>query len=140
LTAERIAGAKLLVAKIALLAEADQQHAIGERAAHIVEEKRRAKLALHVPATDDFADITVRCAVDQFRRERKLAIVENPDDDARAPLLLGASAFYGKFHRCPSLSLLGFVTVRRNRTHYRQNRLKKSKFCTRHDFSAQSRP
>ena len=95
--------AEFPVAEVALLAEPDQKHAIGERAAHVVQEQRRAELALHVAAADDFADITVRRAVDQLRRQRKLAVVEHADDDACAPLLLGAATFYGKFHR-PSLS------------------------------------
>src|SRR5262245_58917202 len=92
-------GAELPITEVALLAESDQQDAIRERAADVVEQERRAELALHVTPADDFADITVRCPVDQFRGQRKLAVVENADDDACAPLLLGASAFYGKFHR-----------------------------------------
>jgi len=75
------------------------EHAIGQRAANVVQKQRRTELALHVATADDFADIAIRCTIDQFSRKRKLAIVENADDDARAPLLLGASAFYGKFHR-----------------------------------------
>ncbi len=101
--------AELSVAEVALLAEADQQHAIGERPAHVVQEQRRAELALHVAATDDFADITVRRAVDQLRGQRKLAVVEHAHDHACAPLLLGAATFYGKFHRpslCPPVPFL----------------------------------
>ncbi len=66
-----------------------------------MQQQRRAELALHVAAADDFADVPVRRAIDQFRRQRQLAIVENADDDASAALLLGAAAFYGKFHRAP---------------------------------------
>src|SRR6185437_7907319 len=92
---------ELLVAEITLLAEADEQHAVGERAAHAVQEERRAELPFHVAPADDFADVAIRCTVDQLRRQGKLAVVEDADDDARAALLLGTAAFYGKFHRAP---------------------------------------
>ncbi len=60
-------GAEFAVAEVALLAQADEQDAVGQRAAHVVQQQRRAQLALHVAAADDFADITVAGAVDQFR-------------------------------------------------------------------------
>ena len=105
MTADLHGRAELLVAEIALLAEADQQHAVGERAAHVVQQQRRAELAFHVAAADDLADVAVRRAVDQLRRQRKLAVVEHADDDAGAALLLGAAAFYGKFHRVSPASV-----------------------------------
>jgi len=101
--------AELLVAEIALLAEADQQHAIGKRAADTVQQQRRAELPFHVAAPDDFADVAVRRAIDQFGRQGQLAIVENADDDTCAALLLGATAFYGKFHPIPRVRSPGFL-------------------------------
>ena len=89
-------------AKIALLAQADEQDPVGKGAAHVVQQQRCAQLALHIAAADDFADITVAGTVDQLRGQRQLAIVEHSDDYASTPLLLGAAAFYGKFHRDPS--------------------------------------
>jgi hypothetical protein len=94
--------AELLVAEVALLAEPHQQHAVGERAAHVVQQQRRAELPLHVAAADDLADVAVAGAVDELGGQRQLAVVEHADDDARAALLLGAPAFYGKFHDVPS--------------------------------------
>ena len=125
---------ELAVAKIALLAEADEQHAVGQRAAHVVQQQGGAKLALHVAAADDFADVAVARAIDQFGRQRQLAIVEHAYDDARAALLLGAAAFYGKFHCDPSSPPRRFVSVTRGAEHYRQISPKKSKFSRRHDF------
>jgi hypothetical protein len=94
--------AEFPIAEVAFLAKPHQQNPIGKGAADVMKEQRRAELALHVAPADDFADITVRRTVDQLRRQRKLPVVEHTDDDACAPLLLGAAAFYGKFHR-PSL-------------------------------------
>ena len=102
LTAERIAARNSRSRKSRSLPRPDQQHAVGERAAHVVQEQRCAELALHVAAADDFADVAVARAIDQLRRQRQLAIVEHAHDDASAALLLGAAAFYGKFHRDPS--------------------------------------
>jgi len=93
--------AEFLVAKVALLAETDQQDAIRERAADVMQQQRAAELPFHVAAADDLADITVRSAIDQLRRQRRLSIVKNTDNDTGAPLFLGATAFYGKFHRSP---------------------------------------
>jgi hypothetical protein len=56
--------AELTVAEIALLAEPDQQDAVGERAAHVVEQQRRAELAFHVTAANDLADVA-RCSPDR---------------------------------------------------------------------------
>ena len=93
---------ELAVAKIAFLAETDQQHPVGERATHIVQQQRGPELALHVTAADDLADIAVAGAIDQFGRQRQLAIVEYTNDNTSTALLLGAAAFYGKFHCYPS--------------------------------------
>jgi hypothetical protein len=94
-------GAELLVAKVSFLAQAEQQHPVGQRAANVVQKQRRAEFSLHVAAADDFADISIRRAIDQLGRQRQLAIVEDADDDAGAPLLFRTAAFYGKFHRRP---------------------------------------
>jgi len=61
--------AEFTVAEIALLAQPHQQHAVGQRAPDIVQEQRRAELALHVAAADDFADVAVAGTVDQFSRQ-----------------------------------------------------------------------
>ena len=55
--------AEFAVAEVALLAQADQKHAVGQRAAHVVQQQRRAELALHVAAADDFADVAIAGAI-----------------------------------------------------------------------------
>src|SRR4029077_17080560 len=99
---------ELTVTEVAFLAQADQEHAVGQRPARVVQQQGCAELALHVAATDDFADVPVAGPVDQFRREGKLAIVENAHYHAGASLLLGTAAFYGKFHRVPSSAVSAF--------------------------------
>jgi hypothetical protein len=129
--------AELLVAKVALLAETDEQHPVGERPADAVQQQRHSQLPLHVAAPDDLADVAIGRAIDQLGGQRELAIVENTDDDARAALLLGAAAFYGKFHRAPRFWSLTFLCRKGVApAHYRQNAVKKSKFSRRHDFPA----
>ena len=59
--------AEFTVAKVPLLAQADEQDAVSQRPPDVVQEECGAQLALHVAAADDFADITVAGAVDQFR-------------------------------------------------------------------------
>ena len=90
--------AKLGFAKLALLAQPDQQHPVRKRAGNIVQQQRRAELALHVAAPDDLAQIAVGGPIDQFRRQRQLAIVEYANHDASRALLLRTAALYGKFH------------------------------------------
>ena len=118
---------EFLVAKIALLAEPEQEDAIGKRSAHAMQQQRGAELPLHVAPADDFADIAVRRTIDQFRGQGELAVIENADDDACAALLLGASAFYGKFHRAPRVRLRAFLCDRVDTRALSANRRKKVK-------------
>src|SRR5207302_7522141 len=84
-------------------------------ARHVVEQQRAAQLALHVAAAHDLAQITVRGAIDQLRGQTEFSVVEYPDYDAGAALLLGAAAFYGKFHECVFLSQF-FVNAQLSRS------------------------
>jgi hypothetical protein len=52
--------------------------------------------------------VAVAGSINEFRREGKLAIVEDAHHHAGASLLLGAAAFYGKFHRVPSSAVSAF--------------------------------
>ena len=54
-------------------------------------------------------------------------VVEHADHHTGAPLLLGAAAFYGKFHCDPSSPACRIVRVTGRAAHYRQNHSKKSK-------------
>jgi hypothetical protein len=101
--------AELLVAKVPFLAQAEEEDAIGERAADIVQKQRCAEFALHVAAADDFAHISIRRAVDQLGRQGQLPVVEDADDDAGAPLFFRTTAFYGKFHCRPEPPTVGFL-------------------------------
>ena len=92
-------GTKLALAEVSLFAQANEQNAVGERSADVVQQQRAAQFPLHVAAADDLADISPRSAIDQLRGKAGLAVVEDADDHAGAALLLRAAAFYGKFHR-----------------------------------------
>ena len=52
-------------------AQADQQHALGGDAGHVVQEQRRAGLALHVAAVQDAGEVALRGAIEARRRRRK---------------------------------------------------------------------
>jgi len=112
---------ELFVAEVTLLAQPDQKYPIGERPADAVQQQRGTKLSLHVAAANDFADISIRRAVNELGGQRKLAVIEDADDDARTALLLGATAFYGKFHRAPRVWYLTFLYRKGvGPAHYRQ--------------------
>jgi hypothetical protein len=92
-----------------------------------MQEQRGAELAFHVAAPDDLADIAVRRPVDQFGGQRKLAVIEHPDHDARAALFLGL-LLYGKFHRNPPSSTLLFLAWKPDSRPLSANRGKSQKF------------
>src|SRR5262249_23982662 len=124
------------LAEVAFLAQADQQHAVGERATHVVQQQRAAELSLHVAAADDLADVSPGGPIDQLGGQAWLAVVEYADDHAGAALLLGAAAFYGKFHCRSVVSSVDLsIAFKGRKRHYRQIGPKKSKFFRRHGLS-----
>src|SRR5208282_6227235 len=111
--------AELALTKVTLLAQADQQHAVGERATNVVQQQRAAQFPLHVAAADDLAHVTSGSAVDELRRQARLAVIEHADHHAGAALLLRATAFYGKFHRRSHERLVAFsMAFRGYQRHY----------------------
>ena len=74
----------------------------------VVQEQRRAELAFHVAALQQFAQRTARGAIERVRRGRELARFEHADDDAGRGGVLRREDFYAKFHarlRGPSFAV-----------------------------------
>ena len=90
--------AKLLLAELLFLAEADQQHAVAERSRDVMEQEGGAGLALHVATPDDVGDMVAGGIVEKFSGQAEFSRFEYADDDAGAALLLRTSTFYAKFH------------------------------------------
>ncbi len=83
--------------ELRLLAEPDQQHALGRDSARPVEEPHRAGLAVHVAAFHHGAHRTAGGAIQRLRGGRKLARLENARDYAGARRALWRNGFRAKF-------------------------------------------